>query len=73
MSKIVKLDSGLYSVTGSLTSDQDYFDDCPICQALKKAEDEKRIPTAKEYEEATREAEKQGAVVGGKIFDERLN
>lgn len=36
----------------------DYFDDCPICQAQKKASDEGRKPTFEELRKAFKEASK---------------
>ena len=42
------------------------FDDCPICQAMKKGE----ASTMKELKEAFEKAKEQGAVVGGKMFEE---
>ena len=50
--------------------DNDYFDDCPICQALKKAEKEKKDLSKEEIMEAYKKAKKQGAIVGGKWFEE---
>ncbi len=48
-----------------------YFDDCPICQAMKRAEEQGRNLSDEELKEAFEEARKQGAVVGGKWFDEK--
>ncbi len=48
----------------------DYFDDCPVCQAMKQAGERGRDMSFDELTNAFREAKKQGAVVGGKIFDE---
>lgn len=42
----------------------DYFDDCPICQAMKKADLEGRDLTQEEYFESVREAKKAGGVGG---------
>lgn len=71
MSKLKKDYSQFFLVTGS--SQKDYFDDCPICQALKKAEKEGRSPTMTELREATLEAKQQGAVTGGSLLDKGLN
>lgn len=46
-----------------------YFDDCPICQLMKKAEDERRILTAGELKQAFKKAKNKGAVVGGSMRD----
>lgn len=50
-------------------SDQDFFDDCAVCQALKKAKEEGREPTMFEMREAMQKAKEQGAVVGGEWFE----
>jgi len=44
-----------------------YFDDCPICQAMKKAEEEGRSLTIRELKQAFKKAKKKGTIVGGKI------
>ena len=44
--------------------DSDFFDDCPICQAMKAGKN-----SMEDLEKAFREAEKKGAVVGGSLFD----
>jgi len=49
---------------GPLTPD-DFFDDCPICQATKKAYEENRDITLSELEEAFRQAEKLGVGQSG--------
>ncbi len=46
-----------------------YFDNCPICQAMKNAEEKDQDLTLEELEEAFNEARKKGAVVG-KIYNE---
>lgn len=48
----------------------DYFDDCPTCQAMKKAEKEGRNLTEKELLESFKEAKKKGAIVGGKLLED---
>lgn len=50
-------------------NDDFYFDDCPICQAMKFAEEEGRYPTLEEFREAFQKAKEQGAVVGGKLLE----
>lgn len=45
-----------------------YFDDCPICQAMKKAEKQGRSLSSEELKQAFKKAKKKGAVVGGPIF-----
>ena len=42
-----------------------YFDDCPICQAMKQAHEKGRELTESELKEAFRQAKAGGAVVGG--------
>jgi hypothetical protein len=49
-----------------------YFDDCPICQAMKKAEEEGRSPSLNELKEAFRKAKKKGGIVSF-TEDESLN
>lgn len=52
-----------------ISSSEDYFDDCPICQALKKAKEEGREITLSELQEAMGKAQKQGVIVGGKLWE----
>lgn len=49
-----------------------YFDDCPICQAMKKAQEKGREPKMGELGLAFEEAKKKGGIVGGKWFDDEL-
>lgn len=35
-----------------INSDNEFYDDCPVCRLMKKAEKEGREPTEKELEEA---------------------
>lgn len=42
-----------------VSSSENFYDDCPICQAMKKAEEEGRSLSEKELEEAFDEANKQ--------------
>ena len=51
-------------------SEEAYFDDCPLCQLMKKAEEEGRAPTPEEIRAATFLARDRGAVVGGPLVDE---
>lgn len=46
-----------------------YFDDCPICRAAKKAEDENRSLGEKELKNAFKKAKNKGAIVGGPLVD----
>ncbi len=46
--------------------DDDFYDDCPICQLLKKCKEEKREPSETEIREASQKAKEQGGIVGGK-------
>lgn len=48
----------------------EYFDDCPVCQAMKFAEENGRYPTSSELREAFKKAKEKGAVVGGEWFKE---
>ncbi len=49
---------------------EDLFDDCPICQAMKFAKEQGREPTLSELKEAFKKAKDGGAVVGGEWFEE---
>lgn len=44
--------------------DSEFFDDCPVCQAMKRAKDNNRLLTVSEIKEAFEEAKKGGAIVG---------
>ena len=46
-----------------------YDDDCPVCQLIKKMEQEKRQPETSELKSAFDEAKKKGAVVGGEMME----
>jgi len=50
--------------------DEDLFDDCPICRAMKLAKEEGRKPTLAELKEVFKKAKEQGAIVGGEWFEE---
>jgi len=48
-----------------VSNSNQYFDDCPICQAMKKAEKQNRDLSEKEVKQAFKKAKKvKGAVVG---------
>lgn len=49
--------------------DDDLFDDCPVCQAIKFAQEKGRFPTLSELKGAFKKAKEKGAVVGGKWFE----
>jgi hypothetical protein len=42
-----------------VSSDDEYYDDCPICRLMKKAEKEGREPTEEELAEAFEKANTQ--------------
>lgn len=44
--------------------DSEFFDDCPVCQAMKKAEVEGKELNIFELKEAFEEAKKNDAIVG---------
>ncbi len=50
--------------------DDEFFDNCPICQAMKLAQEEGREPTEEELKEAFKKAKEGGAIVGGEWFEE---
>lgn len=45
--------------------DFEYFDDCPICQAMKAG----KANTLEELKQAFQKAKEQGSYVGGEWFD----
>lgn len=49
---------------------EEFFDDCPICQAMKAAKEQERELTQEELKEAFKKAKEGGAVVGGKWFEQ---
>lgn len=49
--------------SGKSPKAESYFDDCPVCQAMKKAEKEERSLSLNELKEAFRKAKKKGGVV----------
>jgi len=49
----------------NVKEEQEYFDDCPICQAMKEGRD-----SLEELKEAFREAKEKGHIVGGEMFEE---
>ncbi|MFA6296358.1 MAG: hypothetical protein WC663_03320 [Patescibacteria group bacterium] len=49
---------------------QEFFDDCPICQVAKKAQEEGRELEMGELKEAFKQAKEQGSLVRGEMFDE---
>lgn len=54
-------------------NEEDFFDDCPVCQVMKMAKEGGREPTLSELKEALEKAKEQGAVVGGPLIDEMKN
>ena len=51
--------------------DDDFFDDCAVCQFTKKMRQEGRSPTMGEMKMAFRKAKEKGAVVGGALEEDR--
>lgn len=51
-------------------TEEDFYDDCPICQAMKEAEKEKRELSSGELKKAFTQAKEKGGIVGGEWFDE---
>lgn len=49
--------------------DGDFFDDCPVCQAMKLAQEKGRMPTQEELKEAFKKAKEKGVIVGGEWFE----
>ena len=48
-----------------------FFDDCPICQAMKAAQERGRELSLDELKEVFQKAKDQGGVVGGEWFDKK--
>lgn len=48
--------------------EEDFFDDCPICQVMKAAKKQGREPTEKELKGSLKKAKEGGAIVGGEWF-----
>lgn len=44
---------------------EELFDDCPICRAMKAAQEQGRELKAEELKEAFKKAKEKGAMVGG--------
>jgi hypothetical protein len=55
--------------------DPDYwfFDDCPICQAMKAGQEQGRELTLEELKEVFKKAKEKGAIVAGEWFEEEKN
>lgn len=50
------------------TNQEEFFDDCPICQAIKEGK-----TSIADLEEAFEKAKAQGAIVDGPLFDKKSN
>jgi len=48
---------------------EELFDDCSICRAMKAAQEQGRELTSEELREAFKKAKEKGAVVGGEWFE----
>jgi len=48
----------------TFSMEEDFFDDCPVCQAQKAANEDGRSLTQEEFLQAAKEAEKLGGVSG---------
>jgi len=46
-------------------NNEDFFDDCPVCQAMKLAQQNGKMLTQEELKEAFRKTKEKGAIVGG--------
>lgn len=51
--------------------DEDLFDDCPVCQAMKAAKEQGREPTEEELKEAFAKDKEEGGAVGGDWFNKK--
>lgn len=52
-----------------VSSSDSYFDDCPVCKAMKEAEEKGKNLNMVEIAEAFGKAKKQGSIVGGSVFN----
>lgn len=50
-------------------NNQDHFDDCAVCRAMKEADAKGEGLTERQLKEAFEKAKEEGAVVGGSYFD----
>jgi len=50
--------------------EEDFYDDCPICQLLKRCKNEGREPNEAELRQAFEQAKQEGAIVGREWFQE---
>ena len=48
-----------------------FFDDCPICRAMREAEKHGTTLSSSELVDAFTQARDKGAIVGGSLFDKR--
>ena len=53
--------------------DPDYWynNDCPLCQLMRKMEEENRSPILNKTYEALKKAKEKGAIVGGEWFERK--
>ena len=69
-----RIEEWLKSPPLNAKDDLDYWydGDCPVCQLMRKMEEENRVPTLTETHEAFKKAEERGAIVGGELFKDPL-
>lgn len=60
-------------LSGVSNNEDEIYDDCPVCQVMKKAKEEGREPTVEELKKAMQESKEHGAIIGGEWFDEKHN
>lgn len=70
--KKLKKEKAEFEIVDKLNGD-DFFDDCPICRAMKAAKEQGREPTISELREAFKKAKENGAIVGGEWFEKSKN
>lgn len=56
-----------------VSSSDSYYDNCPVCRAMKEAEEKGKNLNMVEIAEAFGKAKKQGAIVGGSPFSKDNN
>ena len=67
-----KIQEWIYAPPLNGKDDLDYWydDDCPVCQLMRKMEEENRSPGLTETKEAFKKAKNQDAFVGGELLEE---
>jgi len=68
--KKIKKDNFEFKIVDKF-DDDDFFDDCPVCQAMKFAQEKERQPTRSKLKDVLLKAKEKGAIVGGSLLEEK--